>query len=113
MEIFSHLDSVYSMNVKDNYEQLAHYTSADAEMMKKCSGVSLRAWRALGAVDGGRIDLRFDRHDRLCFIEANPLAGLNPIHSDLPMLARMNNISYGQLIGMIMESATTRLKITR
>jgi D-alanine-D-alanine ligase len=113
MEIFSHLDSVYSMNVKENYEQLAHYTSADAEMMKKCSRVTLKAWRALGAVDGGRIDLRFDRHDRLCFIEANPLAGLNPVHSDLPMLARMNNISYGHLIGMIMEAAITRLKITR
>lgn len=112
MEIFSHLDSVYSMNVKENYELLAHYSSVDAEMMKACSAVSLDAWRALGAVDGGRIDLRFDKHGRLCFIEANPLAGLNPIHSDLPMLARMNNISYSQLIGMIMDSAMKRLKIS-
>lgn len=113
MEIFTHRGVVYSMEVKENYEQMAHYQPVDPETMRSCSDISLKAWRALGAVDGGRIDLRYDKHDRLCFIEANPLAGLNPFHSDLPWLARMNNISYSQLIGMIMESALTRLKIER
>lgn len=77
-------------------------------MLEACAAVALTAWEALGGVDGGRIDLRCDRRGRLCFIEANPLAGLHPVHSDLPMLARMAGISYRDLIGMIMTSALGR-----
>lgn len=111
MEIFSHEGSVYSMNVKENYELLAHYQPLDDITLQMCSEVAVKAWKALGAVDGGRIDLRYDKAGQLCFIEANPLAGLNPVHSDLPIVARMNNISYEQLIGMIMESALRRHNI--
>ena len=42
----------------------------------------------LDAVDAGRVDLKADRNGRICFIEANPLAGLNPVHSDLPILVK-------------------------
>ena len=38
--------------------------------------------------DGGRIDIRCDAEGRPHFIEVNPLAGLNPEHSDLCFLAR-------------------------
>jgi D-alanine-D-alanine ligase len=65
------------------------------------------------AVDGGRVDLKADRNGRICFIEANPLAGLNPIHSDLPILARMNGIEYQQLLEMIMGAALKRLGISK
>ncbi|MBI5010199.1 MAG: D-alanine--D-alanine ligase, partial [Bacteroidia bacterium] len=41
---------------------------------------------------------------------ANPLAGLNPVHSDLPILARMYNIDYQKLLEMIMASAIKRIK---
>jgi D-alanine-D-alanine ligase len=110
MEIFSQ-GAVYSLEVKENYEKMAHYKPLDEKLMNLCSDVALKSWIALGAVDGGRIDLRFNKDNTLCFIEANPLAGLNPFHSDLPWLARMNNISYTQLIGMIMESALARLNL--
>ena len=103
----------YSMNVKENYEQLARYRKPDEEMTELCADLALKAWIALGAVDGGRVDLRTDKRGRPCFMEANPLAGLHPVHSDLPIIARMNGISYVQLIGMIMESALNRLKIER
>jgi D-alanine-D-alanine ligase len=43
------------------------------------------------------------------FLEVNPLAGLNPKDSDLPILARMANTSYVQLIGRIMDSAVARV----
>ena len=52
----------------------------------ECKAVALGAWKALDAVDAGRVDLKADRHGKICFIEANPLAGLNPVHSDLPIL---------------------------
>jgi D-alanine-D-alanine ligase len=110
MEVFS-ADAIYSMEVKENYERLAKYKIPEDAMLKTCSEVALKAWISLGGVDGGRIDLRFDKNNRLSFIEANPLPGLNPIHSDLPLLANMNHISYTRLIGMIMESALTRLNL--
>jgi D-alanine-D-alanine ligase len=41
-------------------------------------------------------------------MEVNPLAGLNPFHSDLPILAAKAGISYNDLIGMILQSAFER-----
>lgn len=111
MEIFAGEEAVYSLDVKEHYETLARYAPVDGDMLTACAVVTLKAWNALGGSDGGRIDLRYDRHGRLCFIEANPLAGLHPIHSDLPMLARMAGISYRQLIATIMEAALKRLHL--
>jgi D-alanine-D-alanine ligase len=71
------------------------------------------ALKALDAVDAGRIDVKADRNGRICFIEANPLAGLNPIHSDLPMLARMYGIDYQTLMTMIMDAALKRIKVIK
>ena len=62
--------------------------------------------------DGGRVDVRVDRFGKMSFIEINPLAGLNPVHSDLPILCRMNGIEYPQMIGMIMEAAIERIQTT-
>jgi D-alanine-D-alanine ligase len=52
--------------------------------------------------------MKADRSGRICFIEANPLAGLNPIHSDLPILSRFNGVEYDSLMEMIMNSAISR-----
>ena len=76
MEIITTEGLAYSMNVKENYEQLARYRKPDEEMTELCADLALKAWIALGAVDGGRVDLRTDKRGRLCFMEANPLAGL-------------------------------------
>ena len=82
----------------------------DAEIFDECKSVALKAWIALDAVDAGRIDLKADRNGKICFIEANPLAGLNPVHSDLPILSRMYGIEYQTLMEMIMKSAVGRIK---
>jgi D-alanine-D-alanine ligase len=70
--------------------------------------VAVNAWKALDAVDAGRVDLKADRNGKICFIEANPLAGLNPVHSDLPILSRMYGIEYQDLMEMIVSSAVKR-----
>ena len=44
-------------------------------------------------------------------MEANPLAGMHPSHSDLPMLATALGIPYVELIGRIVESARERVVI--
>ena len=77
-------------------------------MAREAAQVALAAWRALRCVDAGRADIRCDAAGQPNFIEVNPLAGLNPTHSDLPILCRMNGINYAQLIGKIMSNAVQR-----
>jgi D-alanine-D-alanine ligase len=109
MEVICSDNLPYSVEVKENYQDFCSYKPLDDEISDECRSVALRAWKALGAVDGGRIDLKANRSGRICFIEANPLAGLNPVHSDLPILSRMYGIEYKMLIEMIMDSAIKRI----
>lgn len=99
----------YSYINKEHYEDLVEYRLADDPFSRKAGEVALAAWRGLGCRDGGRIDLRCDAAGRPHFIEVNPLAGLNPKRSDLPILCRMAGIGYGELIRMIMESCLKRV----
>jgi len=68
----------------------------------------LKVWKALGAKDAGRVDLKADRNGRICFLEVNPLAGLHPVHSDLPILARLAGTDYQTLLEMIVNAALKR-----
>jgi D-alanine-D-alanine ligase len=108
MEVICKDNMPYSVEVKENYYDIVQYKPIDESYRDECHSVALAAWRALRAVDAGRVDLRADRNGRICFIEANPLAGLNPVHSDLPILSRMNGVEFDTLIDMIMTSAKNR-----
>jgi D-alanine-D-alanine ligase len=110
MEIFCANNLPYSVEVKENYQDYCKYALLDDNIVDECKSVALRAWKALEAVDAGRIDLKTDKNGRICFIEANPLAGLNPVHSDLPILSRMYGIEYQTLMEMIMKAAIKRIK---
>jgi D-alanine-D-alanine ligase len=99
---------VYSYVNKEECESRVLYRlvhDADAEAV---ASAALAAWRALGCRDGGRVDLRQDDGGRPMFLEVNPLAGLHPTHSDLPILCAMAGMSYETLIGRIVESARRR-----
>ena len=103
---------VYSYSNKGNYEDRVVYRPGDAAtdaVVAAAERVSLDAWRALGCRDGGRVDIRCDADQTPMFLEVNPLAGLNPKDSDLPILARMANVSYTELIRRIMDSAVARM----
>ncbi|MFO7535491.1 MAG: D-alanine--D-alanine ligase [Kiritimatiellia bacterium] len=104
-------DAIYSYKTKKNYEDLVDYTLARPAAAKACGDLALKAWNALGCADAGRVDIRYDNKDKPSFIEVNPLAGLNPVHSDLPILCRLNGLSFDQLIGAIMKSALKRRRI--
>lgn len=110
MEVITSDNLPYSLEVKENYQNYCKYKSLDADIIDECKSVALGAWKALDAVDAGRVDLKADRNGNICFIEANPLAGLNPVHSDLPILARMYGIEYQTLLEMIMNAAIKRTK---
>ena len=109
MEVMTVNNLPYSIEVKENYQNYCSYKPLDTDIADECKSVALGAWKALNAVDAGRVDLKADRTGRICFIEANPLAGLNPIHSDLPILARMYGIEYQTLLEMIMKAALRRI----
>jgi D-alanine-D-alanine ligase len=110
MEVITSDNLPYSLEVKENYQNYCKYKSLDADIIDECKSVALGAWKALDAVDAGRVDLKADRNGNICFIEANPLAGLNPVHSDLPILARMYGIEYQTLLEMIMSAAISRTR---
>ncbi len=100
---------VYSYHNKENCEELVEYRLVPKSALKRqVEAVALSAWRALGCRDGGRIDLRQDQHGQTHFIEVNPLAGLHPEHSDLPIMATMAGVSYTSLVSKIMHSAMDR-----
>jgi D-alanine-D-alanine ligase len=110
MEVICADNLPYSVEVKENYQNYCTYKPLDTDIIDECKSVALGAWRALDAVDAGRVDLKADRNGKICFIEANPLAGLNPVHSDLPILSRMYGIQYQTLLEMIMNAALKRIK---
>ena len=102
-------ENIYSYFNKENYRELIQYIPVKGKLLEECTVISLKVWSVLNGYDGGRVDLRMDKNGRINFLEINPLAGLNPVHSDLPIIARINGISYRQLIGEIMQAAINRI----
>ncbi|HEY8463661.1 MAG TPA: D-alanine--D-alanine ligase [Bacillota bacterium] len=100
---------IYSYYNKQNYQERVEYALVSGAMAEVCSEVALKVWRGLGCRDAGRVDLKLDAAGVPNFIEVNPLAGLNPQHSDLPILARLAGIEYRKLIAMIFEAALQRV----
>jgi D-alanine-D-alanine ligase len=103
---------VYSYVNKEECEQRVIYRPVAADQdppVKEAEAVALSAWRALGCRDAGRVDLRCDDAGRAQFMEVNPLAGLHPEHSDLPILCTQRGISYRRLMGEILSSAERRI----
>lgn len=93
---------------KENCEEVIEYRLVDDEVAARAANTALSSWRALGCLDAGRVDLRCDAYGEPNFLEVNPLAGLHPSHSDLPILAALNGIDHVSLIGKIMEAALLR-----
>jgi D-alanine-D-alanine ligase len=103
----------YSYVNKERCEELVEYRLGDAdrdEQVRAAVAVALRAWRLLGCRDAGRVDLRCDAGGQPSFMEVNPLAGLHPEHSDLPILAAKIGLPYVELIGRIVDSAAPRVE---
>lgn len=99
----------YSYWNKEKSEEFVEYSLVSGSKAQEAAEVALKVWRGIGCRDAGRVDLREDESGRVNFLEVNPLAGLNPLHSDLPILCSLVGISYLELIGSILQSATKRI----
>ncbi|MDP2724158.1 MAG: hypothetical protein Q8O72_15480 [Bacteroidales bacterium] len=102
---------LYSYANKEDYKQVIEYQAVTDEATKNsCEQLALDVFRLLGCEDGGRVDIRMDENGVPNFLEVNPLAGMHPIHSDLPILSRLNGIPYPELMKRIMDSAVQKVK---
>lgn len=101
-------EGVYTYRNKERCEELVRYELADERSAREAEALALRAWKALGCRDAGRVDVRADASGRLQFIEVNPLPGLHPEHSDLPILCGLVGMTFRELIGLILQSALGR-----
>ena len=100
---------VYTFDNKEHWEGRVTYSLLTEEpLLTAVESLAVGAWRALGCRDGGRLDIRLDAAGVPSFIEANPLAGLNPGHSDLPFICRFKGIPYDELLRRILVSALDR-----
>jgi D-alanine-D-alanine ligase len=109
------VEDFYSYHVKEEYEQYVHYVcppKIEPDRLEQIEDIALRAYKVLECRDFARVDIRCDADGTPFFLEINPLAGLNPLHSDLCIIARHNGISYQQLIGKILYSALQRYRLT-
>ncbi|HEX8374304.1 MAG TPA: hypothetical protein VF606_03905, partial [Geminicoccaceae bacterium] len=99
---------IYSYVNKERCEELVRYRLVDDDGARAAAAVALAAYRALEVVDAGRVDVRCDAAGAPMFLEVNPLPGLHPTHSDLPILGGRIGMGYDELIGTILRGAVAR-----
>lgn len=97
-----------ALNKEEYRERVRYRLLQDEELARHAAEVALAVYHLLGCRDAARIDLRCDASGEPQFLEANPLPGLDPIRSDLPILARLAGIRYVDLLAAIVEAAWQR-----
>jgi len=102
---------MYSYANKAQYEERVEYRLCRAAdpFIAQVDALSLTAYKVLGCRDAGRVDVRCDGEGRPHFLEINPLAGIHPVHSDLPIICSLLKMPYVSLIDRIVASALERV----
>lgn len=104
----------YTYENKERCEELVEYrpvSDVTDPVVARAEQLALATWRLLECRDGGRVDLRCDEAGEPQVMEINPLAGLHPEHSDLPMIATAEGMPYDELIRRIVTSASRRIAV--
>jgi D-alanine-D-alanine ligase len=100
---------IYSFDNKEHWQDRMTFSLATGALRDEAFDLALRAFLGLGCRDAARVDVRQDAQGRLNFLEINPLPGLHPVKSDLPILSRMAGMQYRQLLSRIIHSASERI----
>ena len=101
---------VYSYTNKEECDSRVDYRLVTDPVAQNAAETARKAWVGLGCRDAGRIDLRVDASGTVNLMELNPLAGIHPQHSDLPIICNLAGIPYLRLLERIMESALERVR---
>ncbi len=104
-------DGIYSYHTKKDYLKLVKYhvpPRLPEKTLREAQDIALKTYRLTGCRDFGRVDLRLNDEGHPQVLEINPLAGLNPVSSDLIIMAKAQGISYQTVIGEITAAAINR-----
>ena len=107
-------DFIYSLEVKRDWERQVEYecpAKLNELTTRKIENFSRQIFRELDCRDFARIDFKLNRSGEPYFLEINPLAGLNPGSSDLPIMIRRQGIQYEDLIMNILNTALERCNL--
>jgi D-alanine-D-alanine ligase len=102
---------IYSLEVKREWEQLVDYecpARLETGALEEITDFGLTVFKLLGCRDFARLDFKLDSQGIPYFLEVNPLAGLNPKSSDLPIMAYKLGWTYQALIAAILNTALQR-----
>jgi len=102
----------YTALNKDEYlERVSYRLITEEPLASGARSLALGVYRTLGCRDAARVDVRCDAAGVPCFLEVNPLPGLNPVRSDLPIMSRLAGMSFVDLMGSILEEAALRYSL--
>lgn len=104
---------IYTSRIKTEMAHEFHYlcpAPLPAALLEELNWLAAATFRVTGCFDVGRVDFRLDAHDNLkpYILEINPLPGLNPGYSDLPLEAQADGWTFEQLVNRILEEAVHR-----
>jgi D-alanine-D-alanine ligase len=101
--------AAYTAVNKDEYLDRVQYSLVQGEpLADEAARLAVAVAAVLECRDACRVDLRCNAAGQLAFMEVNPLPGLHPVRSDLPIMARMAGVDYDQLLGAIVGAAVVR-----
>lgn len=100
---------IYGFRQKEECETRVIYAPVESpKTMDWLTFLALKAYRALGCRDAGRVDIRLDDNGNYSVLEVNPLPGMHPTHSDLPIIASGVGVSYEKLVSEILDHTLKR-----
>jgi len=104
----SEVDAYTQLNKDEYLDRMEYRLVVDEPLADEAARLAMDVVEVLGCRDAARVDLRCDAAGRLQFLEVNPLPGLHPVRSDLPIMARLAGISYDEILGGIVDAAKQR-----
>lgn len=102
---------IYSLENKKDWETKIVYEGQAAiprRVREKVARYAVQAFQALELRDLARIDFRVGGNGIPGIIDINPLPGLSPRYSDLPILCRLNGGTYAGLIKILLRESLKR-----
>ncbi len=108
---------IYTSRIKTELAHQFHYlcpAPLPAELVEELNWLTAATFRVTGGFDVGRVDFRLDAYnnDKPYILEINPLPGLNPGYSDLPLEAQADGWTFEQLVNRILDEAVERYGLT-
>ena len=102
---------LYSQENKRDWQTKIRYEpkcTINKKIQKLVESYAIKAFMALELRDIARIDFRLDKFNIPRVIDVNPLPGLSPAYSDLPIVCKLENKNYSYLIRAIILAALKR-----